>query len=194
MLASIEGGYTPFAVDITDDVVEGCSRVSSSCASMTTRRTWPSLAASRTGSSSRTAIWYPRTTGIWQTVWLERVAADLPRRDPLDAARRALGDRLRGPRRRRSGRRTCVDVELRFGERCSPTTRYEVIDARSTGASPCPTRHRRLPQRAALEPGAPDADRCRRCALLRRRRRMLDEVPQLHRAAHDRASSGDASC
>ena len=38
------------------------------------------------------AIWYPRTTGIWQTVWVERVAARAPRGAALDAESRALGN------------------------------------------------------------------------------------------------------
>ena len=31
------------------------------------------------------AIWYDRTTGIWQPVWLEPVAGDLPHRVPPHA-------------------------------------------------------------------------------------------------------------
>ena len=47
----------------------------SRCAWRTIRTIWKSRAASRIGGSSRTSIWYPRTTGIWQTVWLEACAA-----------------------------------------------------------------------------------------------------------------------
>ena len=37
------------------------------------------------------AIWYPRTTGIWQTVWLERVPRRAYRLAPLDAQRASAG-------------------------------------------------------------------------------------------------------
>ena len=145
----------------------------SSCAPRTTRTISPSRAASRTGSSSPHSIWYPRTTGIWQTVWLERVPATLDRRAALDAEPRALGDRLRA---RGSTARDADPAPARAAARaatsCSPTTRY-----RSIGGEVAPPDravrpgHRRLPQRAALEPGAADADRRRADAVDERRRR-----------------------
>ena len=42
------------------------------------------------------SIWYPRTTGIWQTVWYEIVPETHRAHHSLDAQRRALGNRLRG--------------------------------------------------------------------------------------------------
>ena len=53
----------------------------SSCAPKTIRSISRSRAASRIGWLEPHSIWYPRTTGIWQTVWLERVPADVDRRD-----------------------------------------------------------------------------------------------------------------
>jgi beta-galactosidase/beta-glucuronidase len=68
-----EGGYTPFEIDITDLLVPG-----------------PQTLIVRAEDDSRDlekprgkqdwqlhphSIWYHRTTGIWQTVWLERVSA-----------------------------------------------------------------------------------------------------------------------
>ena len=87
------------------------------------------------------SIWYPRTTGIWQTVWLERVAATLYREDSLDAAgrgyaldfeARVLGDLLTTLTRR--GRL----APRRATARAVTATRWST--AKSTGSSCCPTR------------------------------------------------------
>ncbi|HZA36058.1 MAG TPA: glycoside hydrolase family 2 TIM barrel-domain containing protein [Vicinamibacterales bacterium] len=69
-----EGGYTPFAFDITDLLDEGpLQRVvvrayddPSDLAKPRGKQDWQLKPHS---------IWYPRTTGIWQTVWIERVPA-----------------------------------------------------------------------------------------------------------------------
>lgn len=67
-----EGGYTPFTLDITD-VVAGASSIviivraeddPTDLAKPRGKQDWERLPHS---------IWYPRTTGIWQTTWLERV-------------------------------------------------------------------------------------------------------------------------
>jgi beta-galactosidase/beta-glucuronidase len=67
-----EGGYTPFSADITP-------LVSASAASIVVVRADddPLELAKPRGKQDWQrephSIWYPRTTGIWQTVWLERV-------------------------------------------------------------------------------------------------------------------------
>lgn len=70
-----EGGYTPFHADITDllkdDVIdhEIVVRAEDDPADLEKPRgkqDWQLMPHS---------IWYPRTTGIWQTVWMERVPA-----------------------------------------------------------------------------------------------------------------------
>ncbi len=77
-LAVDHGAATrPSTTDITD-IRQGASRAHEIVVRTRVRRSGTSsrsLAASRTGSSSPHSIWYPRTTGIWQTVWLERVPA-----------------------------------------------------------------------------------------------------------------------
>jgi len=69
------GGYTPFFADITEHVRAGRSPVEivvrafddpADLAKPRGKQDWQLLPHS---------IWYPRTTGIWQTVWLERVPA-----------------------------------------------------------------------------------------------------------------------
>src|SRR4051812_39566814 len=73
LVAQHEGGYTPFAADITDalrsagpqEVVVRAEDDPHDLAKPRGKQDWQLEPHS---------IWYPRTTGIWQTVWLERVA------------------------------------------------------------------------------------------------------------------------
>ncbi|HEX5102151.1 MAG TPA: glycoside hydrolase family 2 TIM barrel-domain containing protein, partial [Polyangiaceae bacterium] len=67
-----EGGYTPFHADITDalepgeeqEVVVRCDDDPGDLEKPRGKQDWQ---------LDPHSIWYPRTTGIWQTVWLERV-------------------------------------------------------------------------------------------------------------------------
>jgi hypothetical protein len=68
-----EGGYTPFSADITDalanadslqEIVVRAEDDPSDLSKPRGKQDWRLEPHS---------IWYPRTTGIWQTVWLERV-------------------------------------------------------------------------------------------------------------------------
>ncbi len=69
-----EGGYTPFAADITDalragDLQEVVVRAEDDYADLSKPR------GKQDWKLEPHSIWYPRTTGIWQTVWLETVGA-----------------------------------------------------------------------------------------------------------------------
>ena len=67
-----EGGYTPFAFDIT-------AFAGTRCEVIVRAEDDPSDLAKPRGKQDWQlephSIWYPRTTGIWQTVWVERVPA-----------------------------------------------------------------------------------------------------------------------
>jgi beta-galactosidase/beta-glucuronidase len=66
-----EGGYTPFGIDITDYLRPGTEHEIILCAEDDPH----DLAKPRGKQDWQLephSIWYPRTTGIWQTVWLER--------------------------------------------------------------------------------------------------------------------------
>ncbi|HLL49575.1 MAG TPA: glycoside hydrolase family 2 TIM barrel-domain containing protein [Thermomicrobiales bacterium] len=66
-----EGGYTPFSIDITDFLRKGDEHEIILCAEDDPH----DLAKPRGKQDWQLephAIWYPRTTGIWQTVWLDR--------------------------------------------------------------------------------------------------------------------------
>jgi hypothetical protein len=69
-----EGGYTPFAVDLTDFMHPGTP-----CTLVVRAEDDPADLAKPRGKQDWQldphSIWYPRTSGIWQTVWLERVPA-----------------------------------------------------------------------------------------------------------------------
>ncbi|HEX6292191.1 MAG TPA: glycoside hydrolase family 2 TIM barrel-domain containing protein [Herpetosiphonaceae bacterium] len=72
MIARHEGGYTPFKIDITDYLVTNRSQTL-----VVRAEDDPQDLAKPRGKQDwhlhPHAIWYPRTTGIWQTVWLEQV-------------------------------------------------------------------------------------------------------------------------
>jgi beta-galactosidase/beta-glucuronidase len=69
-----EGGYTPFTIDITEwahrpgehEIVVWAEDDPADLAKPRGKQDWQ---------RDPHSIWYPRTTGIWQTVWLERVPA-----------------------------------------------------------------------------------------------------------------------
>jgi hypothetical protein len=69
-----EGGYTPFSADITDalgsaDEHEIIVRAYDNPGDLEKPR------GKQDWQADAHSIWYPRTTGIWQTVWIERVPA-----------------------------------------------------------------------------------------------------------------------
>jgi beta-galactosidase/beta-glucuronidase len=73
-VCSHEGGYTAFSADITEALIEGAVQ------EIVVRADddYADLAKSRGKQDWKLeshSIWYPRTTGIWQTVWLETVNA-----------------------------------------------------------------------------------------------------------------------
>ncbi len=72
LVAQHEGGYTPFSADLTDALIEGASQTI-----VVQALDDPQDLAKPRGKQDWLlephSIWYPRTTGIWQTVWMERV-------------------------------------------------------------------------------------------------------------------------
>jgi beta-galactosidase/beta-glucuronidase len=76
LVAEHEGGHTPFTADITDALIAGIPgdqqvlvvRVEDDPADLAKPR------GKQDWQLEPHSIWYPRTTGIWQTVWLETVA------------------------------------------------------------------------------------------------------------------------
>jgi beta-galactosidase/beta-glucuronidase len=127
-----EGGHTPFGADVTDLLDASGRQV------VTVRvEDDPSDLAKPRGKQDWQrephSIWYPRTTGIWQTVWLERVAPVhidrvrwTPQVDTYAIGFEArLGGRARTPDEDAELR---IELTLRHGERVLASDRYRVVD------------------------------------------------------------------
>ena len=99
-----EGGHTPFSCDIYRRSVAG-SNTCSLCAPRTRRPTAIFRAANSIGKPQPVSIFYARTTGIWQTVWLEPVSASHLERVRI-TLRRRWGRILRRKDRRAWRRRS----------------------------------------------------------------------------------------
>lgn len=65
------GGYFPFTFDVTSFIIDGENELTVSVTDPSETGT----GASGKQTSKRGQIWYSRTSGIWQTVWLEEVPA-----------------------------------------------------------------------------------------------------------------------
>ena len=71
MVGSHTGGYTPFGVDVTDEISGGSMEIVVRADDQPRTLTVPR--GKQDWQVQPHVIWYPRTTGIWQSVWLERV-------------------------------------------------------------------------------------------------------------------------
>ncbi|HUQ73319.1 MAG TPA: glycoside hydrolase family 2 TIM barrel-domain containing protein [Burkholderiales bacterium] len=126
LVATHEGGHTPFSADITSSLRDG-------------RQTVAVMVSDDPGDLAKPrgkqdwqlephAIWYPRTTGIWQTVWLERVPRvyiEKLRWTPhVEGFALTLEMRIGGERRPNLS----VQVLLRHGARVLADDRYAVFD------------------------------------------------------------------
>jgi beta-galactosidase/beta-glucuronidase len=121
-VASHEGGYTGFALDITEHLGDGADlvvRADDDPADLDAPR------GKQDWRDQPHEIWYPRTTGIWRTVWLEHLAqqhvAQLDWSGNPMTSEVGLRVRLSVPRREarlrvrlRSGQRLLVDDTLRI--------------------------------------------------------------------------------
>ncbi len=77
-VARHEGGYTPFCADVTDVLIAtGAAGATGEQTIVVRADDDPSDLSKPRGKQDWQlephSIWYPRTTGIWQTVWLEKV-------------------------------------------------------------------------------------------------------------------------
>ena len=81
-----EGGHTPFWADITDLLDKKSAKQTVTVYVEDDPHDLTKPRGKQDWQLEPHSIWYPRTTGIWQTVWLERVCADVCREDSLDTA------------------------------------------------------------------------------------------------------------
>lgn len=75
LVAEHEGGYTPFGADITDAIRGQSEEHELVVRAFDDPGDLEKPRGKQDWQLDPHAIWYPRTTGIWQTVWLERVPA-----------------------------------------------------------------------------------------------------------------------
>jgi beta-galactosidase/beta-glucuronidase len=75
LVAEHEGGYTPFDVDITDVLEADGEQHQLVVRAYDDPGDLEKPRGKQDWQLEPHAIWYPRTSGIWQTVWLERVPA-----------------------------------------------------------------------------------------------------------------------
>ncbi len=157
LVCSHEGGYTPFAADITDALVAGPAQEVVVCAEDDAG----DLAKPRGKQDWKVqphSIWYPRTTGIWQTVWLETVPAarihSLQWTSSLDRWEIGIEAMILGegsqagdspsPNQRETGKNMWLSVRLSAGDQLIAEDTYTVISGEV---------HRRI---ALSDPGIDD--------------------------------------
>jgi beta-galactosidase/beta-glucuronidase len=128
LVATHEGGHTPFSADITDSLRADGKQV------VTVRaEDDPHELAKPRGKQDWQlephSIWYPRTSGIWQTVWVEQLPAtwiDKIRWTPrVEGFQIGLEVRLGGEIESDD---MSLELELRHGERLLARDRYRVVD------------------------------------------------------------------
>ncbi|WP_119156376.1 glycoside hydrolase family 2 protein [Caldimonas tepidiphila] len=127
LVATHEGGHTPFFADITDALdPSGRQVVTVHAEDDPHELTKPR--GKQDWQLEPHSLWYPRTTGIWQTVWLERVACtyvEKIRWTPhvhgfaITFEARVVGDPAED---------LSIEVSLRHGDRLLARDTYAVID------------------------------------------------------------------
>jgi beta-galactosidase/beta-glucuronidase len=122
-----EGGHTPFSTDITS-LLDPSGRQKVTVMALDDPHDLTKPRGKQDWQKEPHAIWYPRTTGIWQTVWLERVPrtyVDRIRWTPhvesyaMRVETRVAGDHMED---------LSVEVTLCHGKRLLARDRYQVID------------------------------------------------------------------
>lgn len=125
-VANHYGGYTPFYADVTDVLrEEGLQEI------VVRAEDDPADLAKPRGKQDWKlephSIWYPRTTGIWQAVWLEKVSGTridrLQWSSSLERWEIGLDATVRGC----TGQRLILFVRLTRGEQIIASDSYEVV-------------------------------------------------------------------
>jgi len=125
MIARHEGGYTPFSVDLTRvhrpgqalDLVVRVEDDPADLAKPRGKQDWQTPAHS---------IWYPRTTGIWQTVWCERAPSTRIESLEFSTSLERWEIALRARISERSGQKLQLSIWLRAGGQLLAADTYSV--------------------------------------------------------------------
>ena len=127
LAAEHEGGHTPFSADVTRLLKPGPRQT----VSVRVEDDPHDLAKPRGKQDWQAqphAIWYPRTTGIWQTVWLETVASTYVEHIRWTPNVENYGLRFEAFIGGDAAADLSIDIELRHGERLLAHDRYRVVD------------------------------------------------------------------
>ena len=127
LAAEHEGGHTPFSADITKLL-----RLSGRQVVTVRVEDDPHDLAKPRGKqdwqAEPHAIWYPRTTGIWQTVWLETVAPTYVESIRWTPSVENYSLRFEAFIGGDASDDLSIDISLRHGERLLAHDRYRVVD------------------------------------------------------------------
>ena len=122
-----EGGHTPFSADITA-LLDPSGRQKVTVRAFDDPHDLTKPRGKQDWQREPHAIWYPRTTGIWQTVWIERVGrtyVDKIRWTPhVDSYAIRFETRIAGD----PVDDLAIEVTLSVGDRLLARDRYQVID------------------------------------------------------------------
>lgn len=127
LAATHEGGHTPFWADITP-MLDASGRQTVTVQAEDDPHDLAKPRGKQDWQKEPHSIWYPRTTGIWQTVWLERVGRtyiEKIRWTPqvegfaIGFEARILGDPADD---------VWIDITLRHGQRVLARDHYQVVD------------------------------------------------------------------
>jgi hypothetical protein len=69
------GGHSPFTIDLTDCITPGATDLAIAVLAEDDPQEMHKPRGKQDWHAEPHSIWYPRTTGIWQSVWIERVPA-----------------------------------------------------------------------------------------------------------------------
>ncbi|HYE40208.1 MAG TPA: glycoside hydrolase family 2 TIM barrel-domain containing protein [Ramlibacter sp.] len=127
LVATHEGGHTPFGADITD-MLRADGRQTVTVRAEDDPQDLAKPRGKQDWQLEPHSIWYPRTSGIWQTVWLERVGAtyiDRVRWTPrLEGFAIGVEARIHGA----AADDLSLELELSHGDRLLARDRYRVVD------------------------------------------------------------------
>jgi beta-galactosidase/beta-glucuronidase len=125
--ASHDGGHTPFSADITE-LLDASGRQVVTVRAEDDPHDLTKPRGKQDWQLEPHSIWYPRTTGIWQTVWLERVPRtyiDKLRWTPkVEGFQIGFEARVRGD----AANDLSIEIQLSHGERLLARDRYQVIE------------------------------------------------------------------
>lgn len=127
LVVAHEGGHTPFSADITD-ALDPSGRQTVTVQVVDDPHELIKPRGKQDWQLEPHSLWYPRTTGIWQTVWIERVAAThvgkIRWTPHVEGFAIGFEARVVG----RPAPDLMLDVTLRHGERVLASDSYGVID------------------------------------------------------------------